>query len=79
MHAYAWTTDRDDSQGQNWTFTYTGGTTIRIRPTEARDWTNTIDLNTDGIKPDQITLHWLDQRASAWINQRDTDIANDLI
>lgn len=75
MNAYAWTTDRTDTEGQDWTFMYTGGTYIRIRPTAVRDWTNTIDLNYHGITPDQVTLTWLDARATTWINDRNTDLA----
>lgn len=76
MSVTTWIESLRDSEEQPWTFQYNGGTHIRIRPSGAPDWTNIIDLNYHGLKPDQVTRTWLDQRAAEWITDRNNDLAS---
>lgn len=63
-----------DSRGQRWHFYYNGGTSIRIKPHGARDWTNQIGLLLYGPRPEDMTFEWLDKRAAQWITDYNEDI-----
>lgn len=73
----AWTATLRDSEGAFWTFDYTGGSSVRIKPQAAPigHWTNTISLDYYALKPGDVTDAWLDDRACEWITDMDADIA----
>lgn len=60
-----------------WVFAYTGGSSVRIRPvgSEPDGWTNSIGLDSYGMKPDTITTAWLRARAREWVADYDADVA----
>jgi hypothetical protein len=79
-----------DSRGAIWQFAYWGSGYIYIRemfvdenrviPVGDRvsrdDWPFLIDLNVEGMRPEDVTREWLAERAGVWIDARNTDIAS---
>lgn len=61
----------------DWVFAYTGGSTVRIRPEGSRvdEWTNTISLDSYGLKSDTVTVAWLRARAHEWVADYNADVA----
>jgi hypothetical protein len=72
-----WITDAD---GVSWTFSYRGGSVVRIKPElmPPGHWTNSISLDMEGIRPEAVTTEWLERRTAEWITDRNTDLASGL-
>lgn len=70
-----WNASLFDAQGGRWYFAYKGGSFVRIRPWGTGDWTNTIQLDNYGLKPDTVTKQWLTARADEWITDYNADVA----
>lgn len=70
-----WTTTRADAQGNLWRFLYTGGSFVRIGPDVDAHWTNSIQLDDYGLKPETVTAEWLSDRAVEWIADYNADVA----
>lgn len=82
-----------DKRGAVWQFAYWGSGNIYIRETfeyethliaignraSRDDWPYLIDLNYHGMRPDDVTTSWLEQRADEWITDRNTGIDVGLI
>lgn len=70
-----WTTTLTDCEGIEWDFLYAGSRYVRVGPSGDPSWTNSIQLNDYGLKPDTVTEKWLTKRAAEWIDDRNKDIA----
>lgn len=71
-----WVAGLYDANGYRWTFDYTvGRSNIKVRPFGAASWTNQIQLADYGMKPEDVTDRWLEERARAWIDQYDADVS----
>lgn len=75
-----WIAGLYDASGNRWMFEYVAGrSNIKIRPYGDPSWTNQIQLIDYDMRPDDVTDRWLEERARAWVTQRDADVAAGLI
>lgn len=72
-----WINLLDDAHGNRWVFLYSGGSSIRIRPSGygSGNWTHQIALDYEGKRADDVTDEWLDARTAKWIADRTDDPA----
>jgi hypothetical protein len=77
-----------DNDGRFWNFAYWGSQYVYIREVNEDtpiqpamgdrasrdDWPYLIDLNSYGMRPEQVTREWLAERAAQWITDRNDDL-----
>lgn len=81
LSAPVWAAKLSDDQGCQWHFDYVKGDfALRISPYAGRSVvaviTHVIPLAPGGRTPDDVTDAWLEERAEAWIAQRNADLAS---
>lgn len=68
-----WTAVLQDAELDQWSFRYKGTSVIYIRPGGEHEWTNQIQLDSEGKRPADVTDEWLLARAEEWVEDRNDE------